>query len=792
MNIQQIRAKYPQYNDLSDEQLLRGFHKKYYADLSFEDFSKKIGNSQPEMNVSDEQRARIEANKKAYEQKQGEKSLFDFGAGLAGIKLGAEKALNAATLGGYALANDRLGGDFKEREEQFRREAEAAGLGGAATAADVAITLGAGAPISAGIYNLAGRAGLRGLGRTIATGAAEGAVMGATDTENKSLDEAAENAIIGGLAGGAAGAAGDLLLKGGKNIYALLRPNITAGQKVVEGLINDKNIGEKKLTDFLKQARGKQRSLIEVGDEALSDSAKNARMNSEEANLLLTQKIRDIRDNNPDISRGLIDEIFGNRSKWQNTDAIIEATKKAAGPLYDELNKIGDLSRLERATARRYKGEDGEALLKSIRRNMEKTEPGFVMAKTKEGNIDYPHFLKDSQRAEYVSTLPGTYRHPDEIIPGQHNGNYREYLLKQYYNPENGQEVYDMAIKAKDGTLINKFAREGRAGEREFEKARQARASTDGTTSRTGQTEDASIPAGQHSNNIPSLSRFVKENDLVQREIRKIRRNPEFSKEVRQAADTDFRMLDAVKKNIDDAVEVAKRKGENERIRRLELQKKDFLERVDALVPKYKRARQLYEFKGKALSAQKIGEEALDAKITPEQLARKMRDMNGYERQSLATGMKEKILSTIGSRENEGTGFARFLNRNAKDKLRLVLGKKQADRFIDYAESEVKAYRNLNDVLGGSQTAEKQNIRDRTNYIMSIFNNPTGIVGSTLERFAAPAIDARRRTLAEFLTERGAGQLENEYARFLRNQARAEDLGWITPYLGALYAREVQ
>lgn len=38
-----IRKQYPQYNDLSDEQLVQGFHKKFYADMPFEMFAAKVG-----------------------------------------------------------------------------------------------------------------------------------------------------------------------------------------------------------------------------------------------------------------------------------------------------------------------------------------------------------------------------------------------------------------------------------------------------------------------------------------------------------------------------------------------------------------------------------------------------------------------------------------------------------------------------------------------------------------------------------------------------------------------------
>lgn len=55
MNIQEIRQKYPQYNDVSDEDLVRGLHQKYYNDIPIEEFSKKVGltNTKPEESTWD-------------------------------------------------------------------------------------------------------------------------------------------------------------------------------------------------------------------------------------------------------------------------------------------------------------------------------------------------------------------------------------------------------------------------------------------------------------------------------------------------------------------------------------------------------------------------------------------------------------------------------------------------------------------------------------------------------------------------------------------------------------------
>ena len=46
MNIQDVRQKFPQYQDLSDDQLASAIHRKFYSDMPFEQFSAKIGAQQ--------------------------------------------------------------------------------------------------------------------------------------------------------------------------------------------------------------------------------------------------------------------------------------------------------------------------------------------------------------------------------------------------------------------------------------------------------------------------------------------------------------------------------------------------------------------------------------------------------------------------------------------------------------------------------------------------------------------------------------------------------------------------
>lgn len=51
ISMQEIRAKYPQYNDMADDQLANALHQKYYSDMPVEQFYQKIGFSTPQQDV---------------------------------------------------------------------------------------------------------------------------------------------------------------------------------------------------------------------------------------------------------------------------------------------------------------------------------------------------------------------------------------------------------------------------------------------------------------------------------------------------------------------------------------------------------------------------------------------------------------------------------------------------------------------------------------------------------------------------------------------------------------------
>lgn len=81
MDIAEVRQKYPQYSDLSDEQLMRGLHAKHYSDIPYEQFASRITGQQAPAAASPFDRLPRSVQGKGIEGVKGtnvEAALFDF------------------------------------------------------------------------------------------------------------------------------------------------------------------------------------------------------------------------------------------------------------------------------------------------------------------------------------------------------------------------------------------------------------------------------------------------------------------------------------------------------------------------------------------------------------------------------------------------------------------------------------------------------------------------------------------------------------------------------------------
>lgn len=499
------------------------------------------------------------ANMMNYAFRSPSRALGVLGSGLEGfgegVEVGTERALNGATLGGYDWVDrNYLGGQAQARNEALRQRAEDAGVGGYYTAAELASEIGgAGAGAGGAITKALINRGAKGLGLALGDAAIQSGIMGATSTDNIAdlpINIAANVAVGTAFGGGLYGGAKMLGYLG-----SLLRSNAKRGMDYLRS-----KLGDEAADAMIKEAQDSGRSLAEVADDKALRAIQMARQNTEDAADIVSGNARKIEAASSDKSRALIDETLGNRGGFETVQELEAQAKKEAAPLWEELNKKGDL-------------------------------------------------------------------------------------------------------------------------------AKPAQAQGMDTTSK--------------------LTNYVKENDLIQREIGKIRKDATLSREVREAADTDFRVLQAVKENIDDQISVAKRQGEDKLVRRLVEQKNELLNRMDEVAPEYKQARQIYEDEKQFERAVKLSEDVFDTKISAPKFAANTKGLSQNEKQALKLGLRDELYRIIGNAQNEALGWKKVMPENVQAKIRNVLGQTEGDKLINWANREIVRMRNFNKLLQGSQTAEK-------------------------------------------------------------------------------------
>lgn len=153
MNIQEIRAKYPQYDDLSDDQLLQGFHKKFYSDMPYEAFAAKVGAGATAQEQPKSWQSRL-ASEIGGMVTPVAKSYRDFGSGAirgAG-SIGATILSPLDALGITGMTNDERRTKMDEGlRSLFGADTDSLAYSGGKLGAEIAGTAGAGGMLAKGM-----------------------------------------------------------------------------------------------------------------------------------------------------------------------------------------------------------------------------------------------------------------------------------------------------------------------------------------------------------------------------------------------------------------------------------------------------------------------------------------------------------------------------------------------------------------------------------------------------------------------------------------------------------------
>lgn len=395
-----------------------------------------------------------------------------FSGAAQGIISGLETATNGATLSGYDWLNQKLNLGKLKRQQAVQQLAESSNLGTAYQIADGVAELGGGMRgVAAKIWDLGATTTkiipIVKNSTTIAPVIGGAGLSSLVDNSFKYDFSDLEKIGLGTLKGTAAAAALIALQNGAFDVLKRIYPE--ANLAGLKGGI-DNVVQNERAAAILQKGISVNQDLAQNAANQLSAASGRINQTTQNAvNQVLTQRI--------DIPQTVANSQnqFNNYLQQHAADEVLDATPVVT----------------------RYTSGDSIQILKSIRKNMQKQEPEFKMAIDKNGNIDYPHFTKDNQRVEYLQTLPETYKNPDKIIFAKNNNNLpREYRMKEYYNPDNKQRVYDVDIKSDDGTLITKFAREGKNGKNYYNKIEDMGLTSQAseTARGPGQTWTAHIP----------------------------------------------------------------------------------------------------------------------------------------------------------------------------------------------------------------------------------------------------------------------------------------------------------
>ena len=236
--IQEIRKKYPEYNDMSDEQLANSMHSKFYSDMPKEKFYNSIGYQSKEPQKIGKLQSFIGASEAAKEN-----TLY----GLQDVYQDVKSALGYENPEAKQELQEKIYQN-RQKQEMYRRANPWSALGG-----DIFGGIVANAPLAAvpGIGQGAISRGvsspvLRNIGIGISQGATQAGIEGALQPTLNN-ESRTNNALIYGLTGGLIGGGTSGILSGAQE----LQPS-----RLLRGEATDQQLAKN-----LRTARGTQTSL---------------------------------------------------------------------------------------------------------------------------------------------------------------------------------------------------------------------------------------------------------------------------------------------------------------------------------------------------------------------------------------------------------------------------------------------------------------------------------------------------------------------------------------------------
>ena len=202
----------------------------------------------------------------------------------------------------------------------------------------------------------------------------------------------------------------------------------------------------------------------------------------------------------------------------------------------------------------------------------------------------------------------------------------------------------------------------------------------------------------------PDLDNFIKGNDLVKYAIRQVKNDVTVPKEIRKLPYGDMRILERARQRLNDMAGRAVATGNKSQIKDITEAKNAFLNSIYGAVPQYENALNIYNQAHRLREAVDMGEKVFKRSVNPEKFAEDFSKLEDYEKDALKLGLRDKIYEILGTNGS----WKNLTYRNVANKIKTVLGEEEGQKLIDFANHEVRRQGNINKLLGGSKTAEKQ------------------------------------------------------------------------------------
>jgi len=263
----------------------------------------------------------------------------------------------------------------------------------------------------------------------------------------------------------------------------------------------------------------------------------------------------------------------------------------------------------------------------------------------------------------------------------------------------------------------------------------------------------------------------------------------------------DVRAVDLISRSLDDQASAAARSGQNNTARVINMLRDRLLADVDQSVPAFAEARAAFAGPSRLMDAMETGQGVFANNVPPGQVLADVTRMSPGERDAFVNGVRGALDQVMDSARNDALAArALFQKPGNREKLQMIVGKEDADKFIAALDREAVFAATANEAFGNSRTAARQAAQAARRDAggpgairQTLDMKPGSAMATLLERLGktsqSAAREARDAADAQVLTGRdlsGLSQLEQIQQQNARIGQGASFLGQLGVRAGGL------